>query len=356
MRSVLLRRQSRLHELQTSQTCPNRRGFTLIELLVVIAIIAVLIGILLPAVQQARAAARRTQCLNNLKQMGLALHNFHDSNRKFPPARLIINKQRTTNNETATEPGMDEPSWLIHLLPYIEQAGMAAEWDVFKTYGEHSEPVRRRVVPTYLCPERHSATNAIAEDVRVEIKFPCGCPGGVQVIPGGAVADYVGNHGDNSAGAIGRDTDFYWGGRGNGVIISSQPKLNLTLSTNDKPVLDRDWVDTVTMADIKDGTSQTLLIGEPHIPSDRMTQSPFNGPAYFGRHMTHFARVGGPGVPIAHSPDDQRANVYSFGSAHGESAQFALCDGSARAISSSISTQVLASLCNRSDGLRFEGY
>ncbi len=342
------------HELKFEYA--HRSGFTLIELLVVIAIIGVLLAILLPAVQSARAAARRTQCLNNLKQIALALHNFHDGHQKFPPARLVLKSDRTQNSDDATDVGLDEPTWLIHILPYLEQSGMYDEWDVFKPYGLHSETVRSRVVPTFLCPERHSATNAVAPDVRIEIQFPCGCKGGVQTIPGGAVADYVGNHGDNSPGAIGQDTDFYWGGRGNGVLISSRPEVDDAKSKPGELVLKTKWLDTVSISDIKDGTSHTFLIGEPHISEGQFTKSPFNGPAYFGRHVTHFTRVGGPGIPIAHNAADQRASVYSFGSPHAGMCQFAYADGSATAISSSISTQVLASLCNRLDGLQFSGY
>ena len=179
-----------------------RTGFTLIELLVVIAIIGVLVAITLPAVQAARAAARRTQCLNNLKQIALATHNFHDTNRKFPPARLILNSNRTKNSNNGTDTGLDEPTWLIHILPHLEQNALFSKWDVFKPYGMHSSEARSAVVPTYLCPERHSASQAVTEDVEIEIKFPCGCQGGTQTIPGGAVVDYVANHGDNSPGAI----------------------------------------------------------------------------------------------------------------------------------------------------------
>jgi prepilin-type N-terminal cleavage/methylation domain-containing protein len=88
----------------------KRRGFTLIELLVVIAIIAILIALLLPAVQQAREAARRTQCKNNLKQMGLALHNYHDTYLMFPPGAL------------ASSVGGWGASWYMRILPYIDQA------------------------------------------------------------------------------------------------------------------------------------------------------------------------------------------------------------------------------------------
>lgn len=319
-----------------------RSGFTLIELLVVIAIIAILVGMLVPAVQQARAAARRAQCQNNLKQLALALHNFHDTERAFPPARLIRDVNRYPN-DTGTLAGLDEPSWLIRLLPYLEQTSMASEWDVYKTFGEHSQQIRSRSVSTYLCPERHSGDTAVAPDLSVEVFLPCGCPGGVQVTPGGAVADYVGNHGDNSPGASGLSTDFYWGGNGTGVLISSRPKMS-------GEVLKPGWLDRISISDIKDGTSNTLLLGEPHVPRGELNRSPYNGPAYFGRHLTNFCRIGGPGIPLAHGPDDQRGMTYSFGSSHTSYINFALADGSVRAISTHLSTRILASLAHRSDG------
>ena len=333
-----------------------RGGFTLIELLVVIAIIAVLVGILLPAVQQARSAARRTQCLNNLRQISIALHSFHDSRQKFPPARLISYRTTNVSDQRGAEPALDEPTWLAHILPYIEQSAMADEWDLYAPFGSQPKAVRMRAVSTYLCPERHSLSNAVADDVSVEVVLPCGCVAGRQFVPGGSVSDYVGNHGDNSPGAFGRETDFFWGGRGTGVLISSRPLLAPPLKDDDKPVVRQDWMDTIAISDIKDGTSHTLMVGESYIPDGQTLKAPWNGPAFLGRYLTHFARIGGPGIPIAHGPHDQRGTMYSFGSAHNGMAQFAWADGSATAISSSISTQVLASICNRSDGLQFPGF
>src|SRR5262245_60347417 len=98
----------------------RRRGFTLIELLVVIAIIAVLIALLLPAVQQAREAARRTQCRNNLKQIGLALHNYHDVFSIFPPGNLQIGECCNADNEI---------TWAISILPYIEQTNLQNQYN-----------------------------------------------------------------------------------------------------------------------------------------------------------------------------------------------------------------------------------
>jgi|GEM_PF-887169 len=333
-----------------------RSGFTLIELLVVIAIIAMLVAILLPGIQSARATARKTQCLNNLKQIGLALHNFHGSHQKFPPARLVLNQQRSLLSDTAREVGLDEPTWLVHILPYLDQSVVGEDWDIFRTYGEQPQAAKYHVVPTYLCPERNAATAAVAKEVRIEIQLPCGCPGGVQFVPGGAVVHYAGNMGDNSPGAMGQETDFYWGGKGTGVLISSRPAEDPLRSTPQSPVLAPDWLDVITLTDIRDGSSNTVMVGEPHILEGQQTKSPWNGPAYLGRYFTHFSRVGGPGLPIAHHARDRRASAYSFGVVHGGICQFVFADGSARGISSSVNSQVLASLCDRSGGLQFSGY
>ncbi|MBR9800775.1 DUF1559 domain-containing protein, partial [bacterium] len=101
----------------------NRYAFTLIELLVVIAIIAILVALLLPAVQQAREAARRSSCKNNLKQLGLAIHNYHDTHGVFPPG--YIDGDGITNGGTGQSGGNDNGySWQAMILPMIEQSAL----------------------------------------------------------------------------------------------------------------------------------------------------------------------------------------------------------------------------------------
>ena len=107
----------------------SRRGFTLIELLVVIAIIAVLIALLLPAVQQAREAARRSQCKNNLKQIGLAVQNFHDVSKGIVPLDL---NPLIASNSAPTATGAGEATWALLLLPYMDNAPLFKKFDLTK--------------------------------------------------------------------------------------------------------------------------------------------------------------------------------------------------------------------------------
>ena len=131
--------------MQKSFRCSRRRrrarcrsGFTLIELLVVIAIIAILVALLLPAVQQAREAARKSQCKNNLKQIGLALHNFHDTHQHFPVG--IATAWNFTTNTVATGfPGRSEYQgccWMTYLLPYMDNASLAQDLEPWSRVGE----------------------------------------------------------------------------------------------------------------------------------------------------------------------------------------------------------------------------
>ena len=126
-----------------------RRGFTLIELLVVIAIIAVLIALLLPAVQQAREAARRTQCKNHLKQLGLALHNYHDTHLAFPYGHQTEHSGATHRRDC----------WYQRLLPYVEQGNLADAYEADRTEYIHAMTsdtnvsyIPETVVSVFTCP------------------------------------------------------------------------------------------------------------------------------------------------------------------------------------------------------------
>ncbi len=133
----------------------KRTGFTLIELLVVIAIIAILIALLLPAVQQAREAARRSTCKNNLKQIGLALHNYHDTHRSFPPSYV--------DNYPAGTPFLNNDlGWGTFILPYMDQGplynnisssgAMDVDWTTVADMTTGSTAYAKSVLPAFICP------------------------------------------------------------------------------------------------------------------------------------------------------------------------------------------------------------
>ncbi len=124
--------------------CVTKRAFTLIELLVVIAIIAVLIALLLPAVQQAREAARRTQCRNQLKQIALAMHNYHDSHTCFPPGQIRM--------QFAAMPKFRGWGLFVQLLPYFDQAPLYNQWNFSDPLENESAGRTAHILPVLLCP------------------------------------------------------------------------------------------------------------------------------------------------------------------------------------------------------------
>jgi prepilin-type N-terminal cleavage/methylation domain-containing protein len=131
------------------QSRVRRSGFTLIELMVVIAIIAVLMGLLLPAVQKVREAASRISCANNLHQLGLAFHLYHDGQGKLPPSRL--------SPGTAT--------WAVLILPYIEEDNLYRQWDLSRIYYDQTPVARQKAVKIYFCHSRRTANTSPMESI-----------------------------------------------------------------------------------------------------------------------------------------------------------------------------------------------
>ena len=126
----------------------------------VIAIIGILIGMLLPAVQQVREAARRTDCLNNLRQIGLATHMFHDSQSSFPPARLSDLPNVALRSE-------GPESWFVRILPFVEQAGLFELWDLSIPYEQQVNQAVSTPIDSFLCASRHTVSDANAPDTEI---------------------------------------------------------------------------------------------------------------------------------------------------------------------------------------------
>jgi len=324
------------------QASPRRRrpGFTLIELLVVIAIIAILVSLLLPAVQGAREAARRTQCRNNLKQLALAAHNYNDISLVFPPGQLVLN--------FATKPKFRGYSLFVYLLPYVECNNIYQQWDFnddpdVNYAGTANTAPSANVIPTYNCPS----------DLIPQNPYPSGAAPTYEPYYG--ITSYGGNGGTQSYPPTLETAD--------GMFFRTGPAA----PTNPQ----------VSIEMVFDGTSTTLFFGErnhfdpnydtffaPGWSIDPMggwgwwastggnygggdlTQSSFS-PINYKCPITYTQAVaeGMTNTTFTNTLDSLR--VCAWGSQHPDSANFALVDGSVRTINQSISQIVLVALSTR---------
>jgi prepilin-type N-terminal cleavage/methylation domain-containing protein len=163
----------------------HRSGFTLIELLVVIAVIGILIGLLMPAVQKAREAANRISCANNLKQIGLAMHHYHLDFNKLPPRAKSIPPADQNFGAGAT--------WVVLILPYLEQDNLYHQWDMKARYYNQNDQARLTPVRIYFCPTRRSVSSSPTASLSGDQAQ--GSAGALGPNVPGALGDYAGNIG-----------------------------------------------------------------------------------------------------------------------------------------------------------------
>ncbi len=285
-----------------SRNC-RTRGFTLIELLVVIAIIAILIGLLLPAVQQAREAARRSQCTNNLKQIGLALHNYHETNKSFPPGWIGV----TTNQPDVN--GLNGWGWGSKLLPEMDQRSLYREIG-FQAAVENplNSAVLRRSLPSFRCPSDSSSdfwtlTNGMGTAI---VDLP--------------TANYVGVFGttelDDCAGLpLGTPC------RSDGVFMHNI---------------------TIRLAQLTDGTSSTMMVGERKTKASDGWHSTWTGVVPAGEEPYH--RILG---SADHTPNNHANHFDDFSSSHTTGGNFVFGDGRVRMINTSIDQNIYQALATR---------
>ena len=348
--------------------CHHRRAFTLVELLVVIAIIGILIALLLPAVQAAREAARRMQCTNHLKQIGLGIHNFHDSHKSLVPSNVVDNNRTTM--------------WGL-LYPYMEQQALYEIITTTSVYGayviwpdwwhnELSETQRASLgsVSIYKCPSKRSASAHTNAPVTFGY-YPCAGPQGdyaYVVSMRRSVTNPLGwwDHGQGT-----QPTAF-------GADLVARVLAHVASPFQISPPQGDNWsslAPRLTFGSVVDGLSNQIFIGEKHIPMGRINKcDDFGGDPFTnsgdcsylatgvwkspssGRNVSSMAGANWLQHTIARAGDfkedtDNPIFTYGFGSYHTGVCPFLLGDGSVHAFSATTTFSVLEAYSIMDDGI-----
>ena len=355
-------------DIAMNGTTLQRRGFTLIELLVVIAIIAILVALLLPAVQQAREAARKSQCKSNIKQLGVALHNYHDTHSTLPAGYYSFG---TTNGAGPGWANIDPTTWDAApgwgwgtmILPFVDQAALYSEMVIEQPIWAASNVSSiRSKLPVFLCATVSGSHDSfeVTDDVGAPV-LPAGSP----VVLGRS--HYVVSHGqeecwgDRSGSALTADvfTDIYTGG------VTTVSVNGNTSQVSDGPFCRNS---AVRFRDVTDGLSNTIFMGEhssklsektwvgviPGASTHPLITSPDNGSDSAATlTMIHIGPSGGEqdtfGNPIIHPINFPTYHVGQMFSEHAGGGHVCMGDGSVRFITETIDLFLFAAISSISE-------